>query len=61
MHAKCVIVDGRWTLITSANFTTRGHNRNIEAGVLIDSPSFATKFRRHWSRLVDEGVMQQIR
>lgn len=41
MHAKCVVVDGRHTLITSANFTDRGQTRNIEVGALIDDVALA--------------------
>lgn len=36
LHAKCVIVDDRQLFVTSANFTDAAHNRNIEAGVLLD-------------------------
>lgn len=35
MHAKCIIVDGRICLITSANFTPAAQERNIEIGVLV--------------------------
>lgn len=41
MHAKCVVIDGRHTLITSANFTDRGQTRNIEVGALIDDLALA--------------------
>ena len=33
LHAKCVIADDQRAFISSANFTERGHERNIEAGV----------------------------
>lgn len=59
MHAKCIVVDDRFSLITSANFTNRGHNRNIEAGVLIDDPTFATEFATHWRNLVALGIFRQ--
>jgi phosphatidylserine/phosphatidylglycerophosphate/cardiolipin synthase-like enzyme len=59
MHAKCIIVDARWTLITSANFTDRGQSRNIEAGVLIEDATFALEFRTHWERLTQFGVMKR--
>jgi len=49
LHAKCVIVDNRYTLITSANFTDRGHSRNIEAGVVIHDEAFATRLATQWS------------
>lgn len=35
MHAKCVIVDHRICLITSANFTPAAQECNIEVGVLV--------------------------
>ena len=35
LHAKCVIVDRRVALITSANFTEAAQRKNIETGVLI--------------------------
>lgn len=35
MHAKCVIVDRRICLVTSANFTPAAQERNIEVGVLV--------------------------
>lgn len=41
LHAKCVVVDGRWTFVTSANFTARGQSRNVEVGVLVDDAHLA--------------------
>jgi phosphatidylserine/phosphatidylglycerophosphate/cardiolipin synthase-like enzyme len=35
LHAKCVIVDRRVALVTSANFTEAAQERNIEAGVVV--------------------------
>ena len=35
LHAKCLLVDRREALITSANFTEAAQKRNIEAGVLV--------------------------
>lgn len=43
LHAKCVLVDGRSAFISSANFTEAAHERNIEAGVLIQSPNVAKR------------------
>lgn len=41
LHAKCVVVDGRWVFVTSANFTDRGQTRNIEVGVVLEDPRLA--------------------
>jgi phosphatidylserine/phosphatidylglycerophosphate/cardiolipin synthase-like enzyme len=35
LHAKCVIVDQRAAIITSANFTEAAQRKNIEVGMLI--------------------------
>lgn len=41
LHAKCVVVDGRWVFVTSANFTDWGQTRNVEVGVLLDDARLA--------------------
>jgi phosphatidylserine/phosphatidylglycerophosphate/cardiolipin synthase-like enzyme len=57
MHAKCVVIDHEYTLITSANFTSRGQTRNVEAGVAIEDRAFAASLERQWLNLVDAGVV----
>jgi phosphatidylserine/phosphatidylglycerophosphate/cardiolipin synthase-like enzyme len=52
IHAKCVVVDGRRTLIGSANFTGRGHERNVEVGVVIDDAELAERLIHQWRQLV---------
>jgi phosphatidylserine/phosphatidylglycerophosphate/cardiolipin synthase-like enzyme len=59
LHAKCVVVDGRFTLVTSANFTDRGHSRNIEAGVLVEDTAFAKRFAAQWRGLIDSGLARR--
>jgi hypothetical protein len=55
LHAKCLVVDGQRAFVSSANFTTRGQERNIEVGVLIENSRFATHLSRQWLGLVDVG------
>jgi phosphatidylserine/phosphatidylglycerophosphate/cardiolipin synthase-like enzyme len=57
LHAKCVVIDHRLALVTSANFTDRGQNRNIEAGVTIEDEAFARALERQWANLVEAGVV----
>jgi phosphatidylserine/phosphatidylglycerophosphate/cardiolipin synthase-like enzyme len=61
LHAKVVVADGHTTLITSANLTHRGQNRNIEAGVRIESPAFARTVSQQFYGLIEEGLVQRIR
>jgi phosphatidylserine/phosphatidylglycerophosphate/cardiolipin synthase-like enzyme len=49
-------VDGARAFVSSANFTQRGQERNIEVGVLIEDPSFATSLASQWMGLVDTGI-----
>ena len=55
MHAKCVVIDGREALATSANFTGRAQTRNFEVGALIDDPVFARAPELHWKAEIDVG------
>ncbi len=46
LHAKCVVVDDRRALVTSANLTEAAQERNIELGVLLDDVEKANKSAR---------------
>jgi phosphatidylserine/phosphatidylglycerophosphate/cardiolipin synthase-like enzyme len=60
LHAKCIVVDEKLTLITSANFTNRGQTRNVEVGVLLDDSEFARTLTAQWFQAVAEGVFQAV-
>jgi phosphatidylserine/phosphatidylglycerophosphate/cardiolipin synthase-like enzyme len=53
MHAKCVVIDDARAFLSSANFTERGQERNIEAGVLLHDPHFAEHLARQWLGLIE--------
>lgn len=56
MHAKCILVDGKNLLITSANFTFHGMRENIEIGVRVAGwPAFEA--RKVFSYLVQNGLV----
>ena len=52
MHAKCVVIDGQEALVTSANFTEAAQERNIELGLLVNSPDVAGRIEAHFLSLV---------
>lgn len=58
MHAKCVVVDDREVLITSANFTERAQRANVELGVLIGDRTFASRVAAQWRGLVGHGLFR---
>jgi phosphatidylserine/phosphatidylglycerophosphate/cardiolipin synthase-like enzyme len=57
LHAKCVVVDGVHVMLGSANFTSRGHQRNLEVGVRLDDPVLATTLEQQLGLLAARGVL----
>jgi phosphatidylserine/phosphatidylglycerophosphate/cardiolipin synthase-like enzyme len=51
------VVDGARSFVSSANFTQRGQERNIEVGVLIEDMSFASYLAGQWLRLIETGMV----
>ena len=60
LHAKCIVVDAKKAFITSANFTEAAHARNIEAGVVVNSPSVAKNLTAQFESLVDLEVLRRL-
>ncbi len=56
LHAKCVVIDERITLVGSANFTDRGQSRNVEVGARIDDVNFASQLTKQFHAAVTEKV-----
>ena len=59
LHAKCVIVDRKTALVTSANFTQAAQEKNIEAGVLVRDKGFVGRLSGHFDALIAAGMLQQ--
>jgi phosphatidylserine/phosphatidylglycerophosphate/cardiolipin synthase-like enzyme len=60
MHIKSVVVDRRLWFVTSANFTKRGHQRNIELGALIDDEERAAEVVRAFEEWVAGGLFVRL-
>lgn len=59
-HSKVVIVDSRSAFITSANLSTAGAERNLEAGVIIHDPEFASRMRQRFTKLWEHGAVTDL-
>lgn len=57
LHAKCIVVDERTALVTSANLTDAAQQSNIEAGTLVKSSTFARHLEHHFETLVVRGQL----
>lgn len=60
LHAKCVVVDGRWSFVTSANFTEAAQARNLEVGVLLDHAPLAQGLCAQLQSLRDRGRFRRV-
>lgn len=56
LHAKCVVRDEQELFVSSANFTEAAQNRNIEMGILLNSPPLARQATQFFTDLIREGV-----
>jgi phosphatidylserine/phosphatidylglycerophosphate/cardiolipin synthase-like enzyme len=60
LHAKFVVIDGQRAFITSANFTEAAHERNIEAGVLLEDDIFAGMLTSRVDALIGAGILERL-
>lgn len=54
MHNKFLVVDGRYVLAGSYNFTTTAGAANWENMLFVDSPEIAARYRDAWDAIVSE-------
>lgn len=59
-HSKVVIVDSALAFVTSANFSNAAAHGNLEAGVLIRDPLFASKLRQRFTSLHKSGSLEHF-
>jgi phosphatidylserine/phosphatidylglycerophosphate/cardiolipin synthase-like enzyme len=59
LHAKCIVVDDEVALVTSANFSEAAQTDNIEAGVVVRDPRFASALSQQFEGLVARGLLEQ--
>ena len=60
LHAKCIVVDNEQVLVSSANFTEAGQNRNIEVGLLVRSAVLSERLSRFFEALVDNHYFLRV-
>jgi phosphatidylserine/phosphatidylglycerophosphate/cardiolipin synthase-like enzyme len=60
LHAKCIVVDERKTLVTSANFTEAAQMRNIEAGVYFEDSTLARSLIGQFEALISNGILCRL-
>jgi hypothetical protein len=59
-EARCIVVDEREALVTSADLTEMGETTTLEVGVLSKDQDLATQLSAQWRALVESGHARQI-
>jgi phosphatidylserine/phosphatidylglycerophosphate/cardiolipin synthase-like enzyme len=55
LHVKCVVADGRWLFLSSANLTEYAFSINMELGVLVTGGSLPAQVEANFERLIESG------
>lgn len=65
MHSKSMIVDDRYTIIGSMNFSYSGENKNDENLIVIESPEITNAYKEfflyQWSQIDDKWLEYNVR
>ena len=60
LHVKCVVADGRWLFLSSANLTEYAFSINMELGVLITGGPHPTIVERQFQQMIDDGTLEEV-
>ena len=60
LHAKVLMIDNKKSLITSANLSFHGLEKNIELGCLIESASYSQKLHILFSELIKTYKVKKV-
>jgi len=56
LHHKVIIIDGRYVVTGSYNFSQSAESRNDENSVVIDSPAIARQFETEFRKVYQQGL-----
>jgi phosphatidylserine/phosphatidylglycerophosphate/cardiolipin synthase-like enzyme len=57
LHVKCLVADGQWLFLSSANLTEYAFTINMELGTLITGGKLPGRIEEHFNRLVITSVL----
>jgi phosphatidylserine/phosphatidylglycerophosphate/cardiolipin synthase-like enzyme len=55
LHGKLLVIDRRYSVVTSHNLDPRSENWNTENGLVVDDPEFAMALLRYVDRVTSPG------
>jgi phosphatidylserine/phosphatidylglycerophosphate/cardiolipin synthase-like enzyme len=60
LHVKCVVADGRWLFLSSANLTEYAFTTNMELGVLITGGEQPARIEAHFRQMISDGTLARV-
>lgn len=60
LHAKCLVIDNREVLVSSANLTDDAMERNIEIGLRCPNLSLASQLSAKFDALIEQGQLVRL-
>ena len=60
LHVECVVGDGRWLFLSSANLTKYAFSLNMELGVLITGGQSPRQIETVFEQLMNGGVIVEV-
>ena len=60
LHVKCVVGDGRWLFLSSANLTKYAFSLNMELGLLITGGHAPMKIEKMFESLISDGMLAAV-
>jgi phosphatidylserine/phosphatidylglycerophosphate/cardiolipin synthase-like enzyme len=60
LHVKCVVADGEWLFLSSANMTQQAFTINMELGLLVTGGHLPGQVERHFERLISMGNLAVV-
>jgi phosphatidylserine/phosphatidylglycerophosphate/cardiolipin synthase-like enzyme len=61
LHVKCVVADGKWLFLSSANLTEYAFSINMELGVLITGGEHPILVERQFQQLIVDGLLEEVK
>ena len=60
LHVKCVVADGLWLFLSSANLTENAFTLNMELGVLVSGGHLPAQAEKQFEKLIEGGMLAEV-
>lgn len=60
LHVKCVVADGDWLFLSSANLTQQAFTINMELGILVRGGTMPSRVEQQFDRLIQSGQWKAV-